>query len=143
MPHLPLPSTTFVKDRTPRPPQGWEDVAFDDDERFAWGCDLFDAGCFFEAHELWESCWLAARAARGTGARSDDDTRFVHGLIRLAAAGVKLLDDKPASRLAHVKGAVDYFAGIDSAQRGIAPSTWRRAIDDLRAGRRPLLTAPA
>lgn len=137
MPHLPLPATTFVKGRSARPPEGWVELAVDDDERFAWGCDLFDAGCFFEAHEVWEGCWLAARAAGDV-----DDTRFVHGLIRLAAAGVKLLDDKPASRLAHVEGAVGYFAGLVHEQRGIAPSTWQRAIDDLRAGRAPRLTPP-
>ena len=137
MPHLPLPSTSFVKGRAPRPPQGWADAAVDDNERFAWGCDLFDAGYFFEAHELWEACW---RRAGDVGGVDDPDTRFVHGLIRLAAAGVKLLDDKPVSRLAHVDGAVCYFAGIDTPQRGIVPTTWRTAIEALRAGQRPRLS---
>lgn len=137
VPHLPLPSTTFVKGRSERPLPGWSDVAVDDDTRFAWGCDLFDAGCYFEAHELWEACWLAARDDNCT---DDDDTRFLHGLIRLAAAGVKLLDDKPASRLAHVEGAVAYLRGLDGARRGIDASTVQTAVDELRAGRRPRLS---
>jgi len=137
VPHLPLPSTTFVKGRSPRPPEGWADVAVDDDTRFAWGCDLFDAGCYFEAHELWEACWLAARVS---GLDDVDDARFLHGLIRLAAAGVKLLDDKPASRLAHVAGAVAYLQGLAGPHRGIGALTVQNAVDDLLAGRRPRLS---
>ena len=134
--HLPIPATTFVKGRSERPAEGWADVAVDDDDAFAWGCDLFDAGCYFEAHELWERCWLQARDRLGVDA---DDTRFLHGLIRLTAGGVKLLDDNPTSRIAHVDGAVGYFAGLQHTIRGISPTTWQRAIDDLRAGRAPTL----
>lgn len=150
MPSAPLPSATFVKGRTPRPREGWldealaaaaDDAATDDDVCFAYGCDLFDAGCYFEAHEAWERCWQRARNVDTGGVT--DDARFIHGLIRLAAAGVKLLDDNDASRLAHVDGAATSLADIDDVQRGIAPATWRRAIADLRAGRRPRLQAPS
>jgi predicted metal-dependent hydrolase len=43
----------------------------------ARGGALFDAGLYFEAHEVWEQAWLSASGARRT---------FLQGLIQVAAA---------------------------------------------------------
>jgi uncharacterized protein len=64
------------------------------DDLFARGARLFDAGAFFEAHEVWETRW---RAAADKGERE-----FLQGLIQVAAAFHKLLVMKStegASRL--------------------------------------------
>ncbi len=52
-------------------------------EMFQRGCQLFNAGYYWEAHETWEGVWIAVGRA---GLVAD----FVKGLIKLAAAGVKL-----------------------------------------------------
>jgi len=134
VPLAPLPTTTFVYGRTPRPPEGWADDV-DRADWFAFGCDLFDAGCFFEAHELWERCWLAARAVG-----NDDDARFVQGLIKLAAAGVKLLDDKPESLASHLRAGSALLAQAEP-RRGISRAVLDAAISELTAGRPPRLSA--
>lgn len=131
LPALPLPASTFVAGVTARPPDGW----FDDVDRAEWfdfGCDLFNAGCYFEAHELWEQCWRAARAVG-----NDDDARFLQGLIKLAAAGVKLLAGADAARQSHVAAAARLLAS--APRRGVSRSTIDGAIAALRDGRRPEL----
>jgi len=45
--------------------------------KFQQGVALFNAGKFFEAHEVWEDLWLAEPAPEKT---------FLQGLIQLAAA---------------------------------------------------------
>jgi hypothetical protein len=132
LPHLALPTTTFVAGRTPRPVDGW----FDDVDRAEWfdyGCDLFDAGCYFEAHELWEQCWRAARAFG-----NDDDAVFLQGLIKLAAAGVKQIADAPAPRDSHLAAAARLLASV-SPRRGLDRSALDGAIAALAAGLAPVL----
>ncbi len=50
---------------------------------YARGADLFDAGAFFEAHEVWEEAWNAAE--------DPEERLFFQGLIQIAAAFHKLL----------------------------------------------------
>jgi predicted metal-dependent hydrolase len=132
LPHLPLPATTFVAGQSPRPPEGWY-VAADRAEWFDYGCDLFDAGCFFEAHELWEQVWLAARAVG-----NNDDTRFVQGLIRLAASGVKWLAHNPASQRSHLDAARALLMS-SPARRGLSSSSIAAAIAALENDQAPRL----
>ncbi len=63
------------------PPPDW--ASLPQCELFQRGCQLFNAGYYWEAHEAWEGVWIAAGR---TGLVAD----FVKGLIKLAAAGVKL-----------------------------------------------------
>jgi len=51
------------------------------------GIVLFDRGQFFEAHEVWEDAWRAAR---------DEDKVFLHGLIQVAAGFHKLQCGQPS-----------------------------------------------
>lgn len=132
VPELPLPQTTFVQGRSARPVDGWWQTA-PSAVWFDWGCDLFNAGCFFEAHELWELCWRDAQR------RADDvDERGLRGLIRLAAAGVKSLAGLPEARDRHVDGAVAYLSAAELAPR-VATLSWQAAAAALRAGQRPEL----
>lgn len=59
-------------------PEGWATC-----EPYLYGVDLFNHGFWWEAHEAWESVWLAA------GQRETLSGRFVQGLIQLAGAQLK------------------------------------------------------
>ncbi|MBN1958552.1 MAG: DUF309 domain-containing protein [Desulfuromonadales bacterium] len=50
---------------------------------YLYGVDLFNNAYWWEAHEAWEACWLAA--GRGTRVGT-----FVQGLIQIAAGQLKL-----------------------------------------------------
>jgi hypothetical protein len=132
LPARSLPTSTFVAGLTSRPAEGWFDHV-DRAEWFDYGCDLFDAGCYFEAHELWEQCWRAARAVG-----NDDDAVFLQGLIKLAAAGVKLLAGAEAPRRSHLEAAVRLLAA-GPPRRGLTRATLDAAIARLAEGRRPVL----
>lgn len=54
------------------------------DPIFEAGARLFDAGAFYEAHEVWEPQWRDA---------DEPDRHFLQGLIQAAAAFHKLLVD--------------------------------------------------
>ena len=130
----PLPSTTFVSGRSPRPLDGWFDDV-DVADHFDFACDLFDAGCFFEAHEVWEQVWFAAQKQGDVNGEA-----LAHGLIRLAAAGVKWRagDEAPSAR--HREGAAVILAGRSGL--GLSAAAIGAAIAALEAGRRPRLREP-
>jgi hypothetical protein len=129
----------------PRPVPGWFDAVVDGD-RFAFGCDLFDHACFFEAHELWESGWLA-RGGRGGEGVDDErgrEARLLHALIHLAAAGVKLLALREGSRRRHVAQGRALLAGVNDADVARLDATLTlevivAAADALDEGERPAL----
>ncbi|MDA0658046.1 MAG: DUF309 domain-containing protein [Planctomycetota bacterium] len=92
-----LPSYSYVPGLWPRPanhgtctpwiagtpntttfdPENWQACT-----AYLAGIDLFNAGYYWEAHEAWELVWI--QAGRTTCA-----ARFIQGLIKLAACGVK------------------------------------------------------
>lgn len=66
------------------------------------GADLFNHGYYWEAHEVWEALWLAC-------GRSGTVADFVKGLIKLAAAGVKAREGRPAGVRRHAQRAGELF----------------------------------
>lgn len=59
-------------------------------ERLERGAALFNAGAFFEAHDVWEDAWR----------QSEGDVRlFLQGLIQIAAGFVKLQRGEPRGML--------------------------------------------
>jgi predicted metal-dependent hydrolase len=68
-----LPTVPHRPDGGPPPPS----LALGDGTDLWFGADLFNAGCYWEAHEVWEPLWLAA-----TGAERE----ALRGLIQAAAA---------------------------------------------------------
>ena len=96
-PRADLPPYTYVPGRSPHPlrdPAGHSygrdapacsPLAGDDwrgNAEYLHGWRLFQAGCYWEAHETWEGVW---NACGRTGVAAD----FLKGLIKMAAAGVK------------------------------------------------------
>ena len=72
------------------------------------GCDLFNLGYYWEAHETWEGLW---HACGRRGATAD----FLKGLIKLAAAGVKAREGRPQGVARHAARAAELFAGVRAA----------------------------
>lgn len=71
------------------------------------GLDLFNARYYWEAHVEFESLWIAC-------GRSGSMASFLKGLIRLAAAGVKHLENRPQGVRSHAERAVELFREVAS-----------------------------
>ena len=84
------------------------------------GVLLFNAGYYWEAHEAWEALWHAHDRA---GPTAD----VLKGLIKLAAAGVKVRQGQPRGVSTHARRAAELF---ESVARGGVP---RRLGLDLMA----------
>ena len=70
---------------------------------FRRGVELFDAGYYWEAHEAWEALW---HAAGRRGATAD----VLRGLIKLAAAGIKVRERREGGVRTHGRRAAECFA---------------------------------
>jgi uncharacterized protein len=91
-------------------------------ERHGWGADLFNHGYYWEAHEAWESIWIAAGRV---GVEAD---RF-KGLIKLAAAGVKARQSQVSGVQRHARRAAELFHRC--AESSEAAGQLRTGLDDL------------
>ena len=80
------------------PGEGWARS-----EAYLRGIALFNAGYYWEAHEVWEGLW---HAHGRTGAIAD----VLKALIKLAAAGVKVREGQPAGVSTHARRASELFA---------------------------------
>lgn len=65
------------------PPAPLDPDAWRDSLPYLRGIELFERGYYWEAHEAWESLWIAA-------GREGPVAELLRGLILLAAAGVKI-----------------------------------------------------
>jgi predicted metal-dependent hydrolase len=70
---------------------------------FRRGVALFDAGYYWEAHEAWEALW---HAEGRRGATAD----VLRGLIKLAAAGIKVRERREPGVRTHARRAAECFA---------------------------------
>jgi uncharacterized protein len=120
VPEKPFPPYTFVPGRSPHPfsdpaghsfgvahetpaplgPEQWQQS-----QSYLYGIDLFNGGFFWESHDQWEGLWHAA-GRKGTTAD------FLKGLIKLAAAGVKYLEGKPAGVTSHATRAAEHWREV-------------------------------
>jgi hypothetical protein len=119
-PDLPFPPYSYVPGRFPHPlsdPRGHsfgvktQRPSPPDPEQwqlcrpYLYGLDLFNHGYYWEAHEVWEGLWHACDRAGQTA-------RFLKGLIKLAAAGVKVNEGIPQGVRNHARRAVGLFREI-------------------------------
>jgi hypothetical protein len=104
----------------PPDPAAWRDSV-----DFRYGVDLFNHGYFWEAHEAWEDIWRAA----GDGPAGT----LLHGLIKLAAAGVKTGVGNPRGTARHAQDAAQLFAPLAAEGYtrlfGLDPRALKRAAD--------------
>jgi Domain of unknown function (DUF309) len=94
-------------------------------QAYLYAIDLFNAGYYWEAHEEWEGAWHSA-------GRTTPDARFVQGLIKLAACGVKAREGQPVGIRRHALRAVEVpsrtrrLARIDVG--GSSSLNWSRSV---------------
>ncbi|HTU94102.1 MAG TPA: DUF309 domain-containing protein [Gemmataceae bacterium] len=120
VPESAFPPYTFVPGRTPHPvrdpaghlfgqtldmPPPLDPDHWQDNRAYLYGVDLFNHGYYWEAHEVWEGLWRA----EGRKGRIAD---FLKGLIKLAAAGVKVRQGQPRGVASHAAGAAELFRDI-------------------------------
>lgn len=90
-----------VSVRCPTPdPNRWRDC-----RPYLYGLDLFNYGYYWEAHEVWEGVWHSCGRAGPTG-------NFIKGLIKLAAAGVKVREGRPEGVRRHSQRAAELFRQV-------------------------------
>jgi len=126
VPEAPLPPYSYVTSDFPHPtrdPAGhsfghavpqvhWTDPAnWHACAEYLRGLDLFNFGYYWEAHEAWEAVWHAA-GRRGMAAD------FLKGLIKLAAAGVKVRENRPEGTARLAKRAVELFRHVAEQTAG-------------------------
>ena len=135
VPDLPLPAYAYIPGRTARlaaghlpdlpfphnsvRPEAWQDCV-----PFLYGIDLFNAGYWWEAHEVWEDLW---QACGRNGVRAD----FLKGLIALAAAGVKAAQGKPDGTDRHAVRAGHLFRQTQAAVHAPRGRYFGLSVDDL------------
>jgi hypothetical protein len=76
-------------------------------ETYLYSIDLFNHGYYWEAHETWESLW---HAAGRKGVVAD----FLKGLIKLAAAGVKMREGNVDGVRRHMKRADELLTSVSA-----------------------------
>jgi len=76
--------------------------SWNSNEHYLYGVDLFNHGYYWEAHEVWEDLWNA-------DGRIGLPSAFLKGLIKLAAAGVKVREGILQGAQTHALGAARLF----------------------------------
>lgn len=137
LPNLELPPYTYIPGLRPHPFSHPLGHRFGTDEPaprpedlhdprscrpFLLGLDLYNAGFYWEAHEMWEKLWhLAGRK----GPLAD----FFKALIQLAVAGVKWRQGQPDSTHKHARRAEELFAQIEAP---LGPRPWHLSLPFLK-----------
>jgi hypothetical protein len=150
VPELPLPPYTHIPGQTPHPvsdPRGHSFGAppktpepLDPDRwqtcvPYRYGLDLFNHGYYWEAHEVWEGLWHAS-------GRTGRTAKFLKGLIKLAAAGVKVRAHQPRGVQTHACRAAAIFRDIASELGSERASYLGLCLADLIAAADRVVTHP-
>ena len=135
----PLPELPHIPGRTARPVTS---PAFDaaaaapiytvdrmcrENETFLYGLELYAAGFFWEAHEVWEPVWMRAPG-------NSRERLLVQGLIQLSNACLKIVMHRPeaATRLLGIAHEKIAEAGLGGPiMMGLALSPLTDAIHDF------------
>jgi uncharacterized protein len=141
LPDEPFPAYAFVPGHFPHPisdPQGHsfghrptpveplDSHNWQASPVYARAIDLFNHGYYWEAHEAWESLW---HACGKTGAQAD----FLKGLIRLAAAGVKVREGRQDGVSGHTAAAGSFFMRVANSPEGAGDCYCGLSLKDLRS----------
>lgn len=90
------------KNRNARPlvPDAWAE-----NRHYLLAIDFFNLGYYWEAHEEWERLWRASGPETTVG-------RFLKGLVKLSAAGVKVRENSIHGVRRHAASAGEVFADV-------------------------------
>lgn len=126
VPARPFPAYAFLPGRDPHPtgdPRGHsfgeagDPPAYLPAERwrenddYLYGCDLYNHGYLWEAHEAWEGLWHQAREDR-------DQADLLQGLIQCAAACLKIPMDQPRGRVRLAEAGTERLERVARAHGG-------------------------
>jgi uncharacterized protein len=78
-------------------------ATWSENRTYLMAIDLFNAGYYWEAHEEWERLWRSSGQDTTVG-------RFLKGLVKLAAAGVKVREHSIHGVRRHAASAGEVFA---------------------------------
>jgi uncharacterized protein len=92
----------------------------DDTEKFERGVTDFNAGRFFEAHEVWEELWLSA---------PEPEKTFLQGLIQIAAAFHHHGRGNACGRQSLLTAGIAKLAACPDEFRGTAIAKLRREVE--------------
>jgi uncharacterized protein len=107
------------------------DDEHDETKLFHEGVDLFNAGEWFEAHEVWEDAWHLAEGQR---------KRFYQGLIQCAVTLEHVRRGNPRGVRSVMKTALPKFEGLPAVYLGVDVP---KLIADMKAAVQPILDLPA
>ena len=99
--------------------------SFAENETYLYAIDLFNHGYYWEAHEEWERLW---HVAGRQGATAD----FLKGLIKLAAAGVKLREGRAAGVEQHAKRGAELLLAASTKGRELESVMFGLRIAEVR-----------
>jgi hypothetical protein len=96
--------------------------------QFVRGAELFNAGYYWEAHDVWEGLW---HAYGRHGAIAD----VIKAMIKLAAAGVKVREGQEHGVRIHSRRAADLFALVGNQagrhQLGLDLEQWAQRAREI------------
>ena len=92
----------------------------DDNGKFKRGVADFNAGRFFEAHEVWEELWLGA---------AEPEKTFLQGLIQVAAALHHHGRGNARGRQSLLAAGIAKLAACPDDFRGIAMAQLKREVE--------------
>ncbi len=127
MPERPFPAYAFLPGRDPHPtrdprghsfgrehaqsgylaPERWSE-----NEDYLFGIDLYNHGYLWEAHEVWEGLWHAAK-------HDPLQADFLQGLIQCAAASLKIPMGQPRGLAALMRLSTEKLERVGKARAGL------------------------
>jgi len=140
-PARPLPPYSYVPGFAPHPtsdprghsfghvepsPQPLDESSYSSNAIYLYAIDLFNRGFYWEAHEEWESLWHAA-------GRSGPTADFLKGLIKLAAAGVKLREGRAVGVRRHAARADELLRSVEASGIGKGGCIFGLRLESLLA----------
>jgi hypothetical protein len=84
------------------------------------GAALFDAGDYFEAHEVWEDAWRAVRDPEAHRLPHLSNSNLLQGLIQCAAAAIKVREGNWRGASTLTERATANLAGLSDPSLDLA-----------------------
>jgi uncharacterized protein len=91
--------------RKPAPPKPLLEDRWAENRSFLLSLDYFNLGFYWEAHDEWDRLWRVSNPESLVG-------RFLKGLVKLAAAGIKVREDSIHGVRRHAASAGEVFADV-------------------------------
>uniref|UniRef100_UPI0034581F07 DUF309 domain-containing protein n=1 Tax=Thalassoglobus sp. JC818 TaxID=3232136 RepID=UPI0034581F07 len=91
--------------RRPQPPKALKEERWSENRNYLIGLDYFNLGFYWEANDEWE------RLMRATGADSLTGL-FLKGMVKMAAAGIKVREESIHGVRRHAASAGEVFADV-------------------------------